>query len=101
MLSLFGEDYATNGSVLLWILGLSSLFIGVNSVYRSILLIKGRIKELAIISGSIAATVLLGSYFVMPTTGTVGIGYIWLVVQGLVAFYVLFALRTSRWGKTL
>lgn len=101
LLSLFGEDYVTNVSVLLWILSLSSLFIGVNSVYRSILLIKGRIKELAIISGSAAATVLLGSYFVMPATGTVGIGYVWLVVQGLIAFYVLFALRTSRWEKTL
>jgi len=94
LLSLFGESYATNGSVLLWNLGLSSLFIGVNSVYKSILRVKGRIKELVIISGSIAAAVLLGSYFVMPTTGTVGIGYVWLAVQGLVTLYVLFALRS-------
>jgi O-antigen/teichoic acid export membrane protein len=96
LLSLFGEGYATNGSVLLWILGLSSLFIGVNSVYKSILRVKGRIKELTIISGIIGAAVLLGSYFVMPTTGTVGIGYVWLAVQGLVAFYAIFAMRSSH-----
>jgi O-antigen/teichoic acid export membrane protein len=72
------------------------LFIGVNSVYKSILRVKGRIKELTIISGIIGAAVLLGSYFVMPTTGTVGIGYVWLAVQGLVAFYAIFAMRSSH-----
>lgn len=94
LLSLFGESYTINGLVLLWILGLSSLFVGANYIYSSILRVKGRIKELAIITGFIAAAVPLGSYFVMPITGTVGIGYVWLTAQGLVALYALIAMKS-------
>ncbi|MFC1950469.1 oligosaccharide flippase family protein [Chloroflexota bacterium] len=93
ILLLFGEGYTINGLMLLRILGLSSLFIGVNEVYNSILRVEGRVKELAIISGFIATVVTLGSYFIMPITGIEGIGYVWLAAQGLVALYVLFTLR--------
>ena len=93
LLLLFGEGYTINGLMLLRILGLSSLFIGINDVYRSILHVEGRVKELAIISGFITTVVLLGSYFVMPITGIVGIGYVWLAAQGLVTLYVLFTSR--------
>ncbi len=96
LLSLFGDSYSTNGLTLLWILGLSSLFIGVNNVYKSILRVKDRIRELAIISGFIATAVLLGSYFIIPLIGIVGTGYVWLAAQGLVTLYVLFALRSYR-----
>jgi len=96
LLSLFGEGYALNGLMLLHILVLSSLFIGVNHVYNSILRVEGRIRELALIFGFTAAAVLLGSYFVLPKTGIIGIGYVWLATQGLVTLYVLFALRSSH-----
>jgi O-antigen/teichoic acid export membrane protein len=80
--------------MLLHILVLSSLFIGVNHVYNSIIRVEGRIRELALIFGFTAAAVLLGSYFVLPKTGIIGIGYVWLATQGLVTLYVLFALRS-------
>lgn len=96
ILSLFGDNYSTNGLTLLWILGSSSLLIGVIDIYKSILRVKDRIRELTIISGFTAMAVLLGSYFIIPLTGIVGIGYIWLAVQGLVTLYVLFALRSYR-----
>jgi O-antigen/teichoic acid export membrane protein len=96
LLSLFGEGYALNGLMLLQILVLSSLFIGVNHVYNSVIRVEGRIRELALIFGFTAAAVLLGSYFVLPKTGIIGIGYVWLATQGLVTLYVLFALRSSH-----
>lgn len=96
LLSLFGENYALNGLVLLHILVLSSLFIGVNHVYNSVLRVEGRTRELAFIFGFTAAALLLGSYFVLPKTGIIGIGYVWLAIQGLVTLYVLFALRSSH-----
>lgn len=93
LLSLFGEGYTTNGLMLLWILGISNLFLGINHVYNSLLRVERRVGKLAIISGFIATAVLLGSYFSMPITGIVGIGYVWLAAQGMVTLYVLFALR--------
>jgi len=99
LLLLFGGSYSINGLMLLWILGLSSLLVGVNKVYNSILRVEGRIRELALISGFIAITVLLGSYFIIPTVGIVGSGYAWLAGQGMVSLYVLFAMRSFFLGR--
>jgi O-antigen/teichoic acid export membrane protein len=98
LLSLFGDGYSGNGLMLLLVLSLSSLFVGINEVYKSILRVKKRIRTLALMSGFIATVVLLGSYLVLPLTGIVGIGYAWLAAQGLVSFYVIYVLKTSRLG---
>jgi len=98
LLLLFGEGYSMNALTLLWILGISGIPVGVNSVYMSILRVTGRIRELVIISGFITITVLLASYLIAPTTGIVGIGYIWIAAQGIVTLYVLLAIR-SYFGK--
>ncbi len=89
LLLLFGAGYAANAFMLLWILALSSLFVGVNSVYMTILRVRGRIRELVAIGGFITIAVLLGSYFIMPTTGIIGVGYAWIAAQGLVSTYVI------------
>lgn len=92
-LLLFGANYSVNGLILLKILGLSSLFVGINSIYISILRVKGKIMELVFIFGFIAITVLLESYFIMPATGIIGVGYAWIAAQGMVSVYVLSATR--------
>jgi len=96
LLLLFGTSYSTNGLMLLWILSLSSLFVGINSIYISILRIKNRIMELVFISGFITTTVLLGSYFIMPSAGIVSIGYIWFVIQAAVSIYVIVSMKTLQ-----
>jgi O-antigen/teichoic acid export membrane protein len=98
LLSLFGDNYSTNGFLLLLILGISSIFVGIIDVYKSILRVQNRIRELAIICGLTAVAVLLGSYLAMPIIGIVGAGYVWLAAQGLAAVYVLFALK-AYWRK--
>jgi O-antigen/teichoic acid export membrane protein len=103
LLLLFGAGYSANALGLLWILGLSSPLVGVNSIYYSILRVQGRIRELVLITGLITLAVLVGSYFVAQTTGMIGISYVWIAVQGLVSVYVLFALGSSysmRAGST-
>jgi O-antigen/teichoic acid export membrane protein len=94
LLSLFGEGYAANGLRLLQILSLSSLLIGINDIYRSILRVQDRIKELVAISGFVVVVVPVGGYLVTPVSGIIGIGYVWLAAQGLVTLYALFALRS-------
>ncbi len=94
LLLLFGEAYSLSGLTLLWILAISSLLIGINSVYRSILMVEGRIRELVIINGLRAAAVLLGTYLIVPTTEIVGIGYAWIAPIGALSVYVLFRMRS-------
>lgn len=93
LLLLFGEGYSSNALTLLWILGFSSLFAGVNSIYYTVLRVRDRIGELLMIRALIAITVLVTSSLIMPTLGIVGIGYAWIGAQGLTSIYVLLRVR--------
>jgi O-antigen/teichoic acid export membrane protein len=98
LLLLFGEGYSANGLLLLRILSLSSLFAGVTSIYVSTLRVEGRLREMSFIFGFITLAALVGSYFVMPHTGMVGISYVWLAVQGVVGLYAILAMRARYRG---
>lgn len=100
LLLLFGEGYSESGLMLFRILCLSSLFIGVVRIYVSILRVEDRVRELALIFGFKAAAALVGSYFVMPVYGMVGIGYVWFAVQGVVCLYAILMLRRRHRGAT-
>jgi len=96
LLLAFGQSYSANALHLLWILIISCLPLGINHIYTSILRVTGRIKELVVIWGFIAIAVLVVSYLIMPATGIIGIGYVWLGVQCVVAGYVLVSTRQLR-----
>jgi len=89
LLLAFGQSYSLNALELLWILSLSSLPLAINHIYTSILRVEGRLKELMVIWGFIALSVLLASYLIMPAAGIMGIGYAWLGAQAAVAIYIL------------
>ena len=93
LLLLFGASYSSNALTLLWILGSSSIFVGMNSVYYTILLVRHRIRELLVLRGLITIAVLVTSALIMPAMGIVGIGYAWLGAQALVSIYVALAIR--------
>jgi len=93
LLLLFGENYSYHALTLLWILCASSLFMGINNVYYSILRVRGRIRELIVIRALIAVSVLVSTYFIAPEVGIVGIGYAWVGAHGLISIYVLLKVR--------
>jgi O-antigen/teichoic acid export membrane protein len=93
LLLAFGDNYSENGAALLRILALSGIFMGINSIYSTILRILGRIKELVLICLFTAIMVLTGSYFAMQSSGVVATGYVWLIVQGSFSIYAILALR--------
>jgi O-antigen/teichoic acid export membrane protein len=93
LLLAFGASYSSNALTLLWILGASSIFVGINSVYYSILLVRHRIRELLVLRGLITLVVLVASAFAMRAIGIVGIGYAWLGAQALVSVYVALTIR--------
>ncbi len=96
LLLAFGQSYSANALHLLWILAISSLPLGIISIYITILRVTGRIKELVVILGFIAIALLAVSYLIMPSTGIIGIGYAWLGVHGLAAAYALVSTRQLR-----
>ena len=93
LLLAFGSSYSSNGLTLLWILGGSSIFVGINSVYYTILQVQHRIRELLVLRGLITLVVLVTSAFVMRAIGIVGTGYAWLGAQALVSIYVALTIR--------
>jgi O-antigen/teichoic acid export membrane protein len=99
LLLLFGSSYSINGLLLLRILCISSLFIGINRIYASILRVEDKIRELVFIFSFITIGTLLGSYFIIPETGIAGIGYVWLAAQGIVSIYAILAMRSRYWAR--
>lgn len=95
LLLLFGQSYSINSLALLQILAISSLPLGINHIYTSILRVRGRLKELIIIWGFSAAATLIISYLIVPVTGIISIGYAWLGIQSVVAIYVVLSLKRA------
>jgi O-antigen/teichoic acid export membrane protein len=93
LLLAFGSSYSSHALTLLWILGASSIFVGINSVYYTTLLVRHRIRELLVLRGFITIAVLVTSVLIMPSMGIAGIGYAWLGAQALVSIYVALAMK--------
>jgi len=96
LLLAFGAGFPANALTLLWVLVLSSIPLALNSVYRTILRVTDRMRELMVLSGFTALTVLVGSYFLTAAVGLLGVGYAWLAAQVLVSVYVVFAMKLRR-----
>ena len=96
LLLLFGAGYSANALMLLSVLSISSVFVAINSIYMTILRVTDRIAELLALYGFITIVALVGSYLITPTTGIIGIGYVWIAVQGVVSVYVAFAMLSLR-----
>jgi len=93
LLLAFGQSYSVNALRLLQVLAISSLSLGINYIYSTILRVRGRLKELIAIWGFIAIAVLAVSYLIMPATGIIGVGYAWLGAHTAAAIYVIIAGR--------
>jgi O-antigen/teichoic acid export membrane protein len=91
-LALFGTAYSINGLALLKVLAVSSLFGGIIAIYGATLRVNNRIRELYVIYAIQTVIVLAGSFLVLPVTGTIGIGYMWLGAQAIISLYVAFKL---------
>jgi O-antigen/teichoic acid export membrane protein len=88
LLLAYGKNYSEGGMALLQIFSLSAVFVGINSIYYTILRVRNKITELIALYGFSTLSILIGSYFILPTTSLVGIGYIWFSVQAIISIYV-------------
>lgn len=85
LLLLFGSEYSEEGFGLLQILALSTIPLALNTVYVTVKNIKKQVKTVTLIYGVIAVGTLGGSYLLLGSMGLVGIGYAWVMGNGVVA----------------
>jgi len=95
-LSLIGKSYV-EGLDLLRVMLLSSFFVAFQQTYLSIKKIQKDIRELIFLSGFIFVTLLGFSYLFMIEYGIVGIGYAWVVGNGLSCLVIMVLMRRSHW----
>jgi O-antigen/teichoic acid export membrane protein len=98
LLLIFGESYSSNAQTLLMILALSSVFTGVNSIYYTVLRVRGRIRELTALRAVIALVILTVSGLIVTRVGIVGIGYAWIGMQAVVSIYIILKVRSRLRG---
>lgn len=91
ILSIFGEGYKASAN-LLYLLAFSSIFVGINSIYGSILRVRKRMKKLILISVMYSAFMLTLSYYFLSGEFTiVQIGYAYLISQAFLSIiYFIF-----------
>ena len=94
LLLAFGQSYSDNALHLLWLLSLASVPLGISHVYISVLRVQDRLREMVIIRGVVAIAVPVLSLLVMRANGIMGIGYVWLGLQAVVAVISIVRLRT-------
>ncbi len=100
ILSLFGHNYASQGTVLLRLLSLSAVPNIITSLYLSIVRVQRRMKAVVITLVSLCAIILGLTYLFLPVYGLNGIGMAWLFGQISVAVVVFFTEFRSLWQRT-
>lgn len=85
----FGKQYSSEGIILLQIFAISGIFLSINYIGNSILLIKHRIKLIVLVNFTSAIIVLSFSKFLIGSN-LVGVGIAWVAGQGVAAMMYLF-----------
>jgi O-antigen/teichoic acid export membrane protein len=93
LLLFFGKSYSSEGFKFLQLIALSSMFVGINYIFATLLRVKKKIKSLIIIS-IISALLILGLSWMLIDKGLLGIGYAYLIGQAIiVGVYLIFFRR--------
>ncbi len=93
VLLLFGREYASSGTGLLWLLAWAALPASINLLYIGAARVLKRLKDILLIAGGVAVGTLVSSYFLLPHLGTLGVGVGWLASQSLVAMVLIPKIR--------
>ena len=96
ILQLFGDTY-TDASDVLRILAVSSVFVGVVSIFYSVKRIQKDIRVLIYLSAMVFVVVMGLSLVLVPVYGIVGAAYAWLAGYGLSAFTILLLAWRENW----
>jgi O-antigen/teichoic acid export membrane protein len=97
VLGITGKDYAIGGLQVLRVMVIASLFMGVNQVYFAIKRIQKDISGVVVLSGVISGLLIGLGYVFMAMFGIVGVGYAWLVGNGIGSLFVGLMVWREKW----
>ena len=83
VLGMVGAEYAAGGAGVLRVMVAASLFVGVNSVYFAIKRVQKDVRGIVVLSGVVFVLLVGLGYVFMLMFGVVGVGYAWLVGNGV------------------
>jgi O-antigen/teichoic acid export membrane protein len=89
VLTMFGAEYAAEGSTLLRLLALSTIPNSVVLTYLSLARVNNRVGTVLIIQGSLCIIGLGLSYILISRFYINGVGFAWIISQGLVALAIV------------
>lgn len=97
VLGLVGADYATGGQDVLQIMVAASLFVGINSIYFAIKRVQKDVKGLVVLNGVVGGLLVGFGYVFADMFGLVGLGYAWLVSNGVGSVMVATMVWREKW----
>lgn len=100
LLSLFGAQYAVEGSTLLRMLALSCVPIAFNELYVTLCLVDKKVKPVIYVRAFVAAATILGGYSLLEVMGLAGIGVAWLT-GSIIVMLVTMPLMLRRLGTSV
>jgi len=83
VLGVVGAEYAAGGVGVLRVMVVASLFVGVNYVYFAIKRVQKDVRGLVVLSGLVFGLLVGLGYVFMLEFGVVGVGYAWVVANGV------------------
>ena len=97
VLGITGKDYAIGGLEVLRVMIIASLFMGVNQVYFAIKRIQKDMHGVIVLSGVISGLLIVLGYLFMSMFGIIGVGYAWLIGNGIGSICVGIIAWRERW----
>ena len=97
VLLLFGAEYAKNSFEVLLVLCVASVPYAVNAVYTAVKRVQREVMSVIWVYGVVAMVTIVGSYLLMVEFGVVGVGYAWVIGNGVVAVGIgVIAMKNDR-----
>jgi len=85
----FGGEYSLGATRTLQLLAITAIPVSVNFLYLGVRRAQKRMKGPIMLTGFIACASLIGSYFVLPTTGILGVGVALFLSNSIAASWVV------------
>ncbi|RLB65023.1 MAG: hypothetical protein DRH04_10920 [Deltaproteobacteria bacterium] len=85
ILGFFGSEYSDNAFDMLRVLALACIPFSLNSVYATVKRVQKDVWQVICVYGGIAVVTLVAGYVLMGEFGLIGVGYAWVVGNGVVS----------------
>ncbi|MEE9592120.1 MAG: hypothetical protein V3W28_00885 [Thermoplasmata archaeon] len=89
LLSLFNPDFPAEGVQLLRVLAISAIFVAVNGLFIAVARVMKWVRAVIALWAFVATGTIVLAYLLLPIYGLVGVGYAWLIANGIAALAVM------------